>query len=58
MSIIHFSVTQDGYIEDVVVYGYQKRYDLEKRYCYILEVSRQHNPDKVYLFRYDCLHYF
>lgn len=25
-----------GAIEDVKVFGYQKRYDLEKRYTYIL----------------------
>lgn len=46
-----YNVMQDGAIEDLKVFGYQKRYDLEKRYTYILEVTRQHNPDKTYLFR-------
>jgi phosphatidylinositol-4-phosphate 3-kinase len=44
-------VEQDGEIKNVVVHGYQKRYDLEKYYTYILIVYRQNQPDPAYLFR-------
>lgn len=44
-------VEQDGSIENVSVHGYQKRYDLEKYYTFILKVYRQNQPDPAYLFR-------
>lgn len=44
-------MSQDGRLESVTVYGYQKRYDLEKYYTYILKVTRQNQPDPAYLFR-------
>lgn len=45
------SLAQDGRLKTVTVYGYQKRYDLEKYYIYILQVRRQNQPDPAYLFR-------
>lgn len=42
---------QDGAITNVSVHGYQKRYDLEKYYTYILKVFRQNQPDPAFLFR-------
>lgn len=44
-------MAQDGRLKSVTVYGYQKRYDLEKYYTYILQVRRQNQPDPAYLFR-------
>ncbi|CRK95415.1 CLUMA_CG008711, isoform A [Clunio marinus] len=46
-----YTVDQDGCIENIIVHGYQKRYDLEKYYTYILKVFRQNQPDPAYLFR-------
>uniref|UniRef100_A0A1B0DD91 phosphatidylinositol 3-kinase n=1 Tax=Phlebotomus papatasi TaxID=29031 RepID=A0A1B0DD91_PHLPP len=46
-----YTMAQDGRLRSVVVYGYQKRYDLEKYYTYILKVTRQNQPDPAYLFR-------
>ncbi|XP_059622925.1 phosphatidylinositol 4-phosphate 3-kinase C2 domain-containing subunit beta [Phlebotomus argentipes] len=46
-----YTMAQDGRLQSVVVYGYQKRYDLEKYYTYILKVTRQNQPDPAYLFR-------
>lgn len=45
------SVDQDGEIVDISVHGYQKRYDLEKYYTYILKVYRRQQPDPAFLFR-------
>lgn len=42
---------QDGAITNVSVHGYQKRYDLEKYYTYIVKVYRQNQPDPAFLFR-------
>lgn len=42
---------EDGRLESVTVHSYQKRYDLEKYYTYILKVSRKSQPDPVFLFR-------
>lgn len=44
-------MAQDGRLKSVTVYGFQKRYDLEKYYTYILMVTRQNQPDPAYLFR-------
>lgn len=44
-------MAQDGRLKSVTVHGYQKRYDLEKYYTYILKVTRQNQPDPAYLFR-------
>uniref|UniRef100_A0A6B2ECM5 Putative phosphatidylinositol 3-kinase vps34 involved in signal transduction n=1 Tax=Phlebotomus kandelakii TaxID=1109342 RepID=A0A6B2ECM5_9DIPT len=46
-----YTMAQNGRLRSVVVYGYQKRYDLEKYYTYILKVTRQNQPDPAYLFR-------
>lgn len=42
---------QDGRLKSVTVHGFQKRYDVEKYYTYILKVTRQNQPDPAYLFR-------
>ena len=42
---------QEGRIRNVQVHGYQKRYDQEKYYTYILKVERDNQPDPTYLFR-------
>lgn len=44
-------MAQDGRLKSVTVHGYQKRYDLEKYYTYILKVTRQNQPDPAFLFR-------
>ncbi|XP_058466396.1 phosphatidylinositol 4-phosphate 3-kinase C2 domain-containing subunit beta [Malaya genurostris] len=46
-----YTMAQDGRLKSVTVHGYQKRYDLEKYYTYILKVTRQNQPDPAYLFR-------
>uniref|UniRef100_A0A336MPB8 phosphatidylinositol 3-kinase n=1 Tax=Culicoides sonorensis TaxID=179676 RepID=A0A336MPB8_CULSO len=46
-----YTMSQDGRLKSVMVHGYQKRYDLEKYYVYILRVTRQNQPDPGYLFR-------
>uniref|UniRef100_A0AAG5DMA9 Phosphatidylinositol-4-phosphate 3-kinase n=1 Tax=Anopheles atroparvus TaxID=41427 RepID=A0AAG5DMA9_ANOAO len=46
-----YTMAQDGRLKTVAVHGYQKRYDQEKYYTYILRVERQHQPDAAYLFR-------
>uniref|UniRef100_A0A182QRR1 Phosphatidylinositol-4-phosphate 3-kinase n=1 Tax=Anopheles farauti TaxID=69004 RepID=A0A182QRR1_9DIPT len=46
-----YTMAQDGRLKTVYVHGYQKRYDQEKYYTYILRVERQHQPDAAYLFR-------
>ena len=49
--ICFFRMQQEGRILNVSVHGYQKRYDPEKYYVYILKVERANQPDPVYLFR-------
>jgi len=44
-------MSQEGKILDVEVFGYQKRYDPEKYYVYILKVKRENQADPTYLFR-------
>lgn len=44
-------LAQDGRLKSVTVHGFQKRYDLEKYYTFILKVTRQNQPDPAYLFR-------
>lgn len=44
-------MAQDGRLKSVTVHGFQKRYDLEKYYTFILIVTRQNQPDPAYLFR-------
>lgn len=44
-------MSQDGRLKSVTVHGFQKRYDLEKYYTFILKVTRQSQPDPAYLFR-------
>ncbi|XP_069687221.1 phosphatidylinositol 4-phosphate 3-kinase C2 domain-containing subunit beta isoform X3 [Periplaneta americana] len=46
-----YTMQQEGRILSVGVYGYQKRYDPEKYYVYILKVERTTQPDPTYLFR-------
>lgn len=46
-----YTMAQEGRLKSVMVHGYQKRYDLEKYYTYILRVTRQNQPDPGYLFR-------
>ncbi|KAG8234866.1 hypothetical protein J437_LFUL013153 [Ladona fulva] len=46
-----YTMQSEGRIKSVKVYGYQKRYDPEKYYIYILKVEREAQPDPVYLFR-------
>ncbi|PSN54649.1 hypothetical protein C0J52_01070 [Blattella germanica] len=46
-----YSMHQEGRILSVTVHGYQKRYDPEKYYVYILKVERATQPDPTYLFR-------
>ena len=41
----------EGRILSVGVHGYQKRYDPEKYYVYILKLERANQPDPVYMFR-------
>nr|XP_014285368.1 phosphatidylinositol 4-phosphate 3-kinase C2 domain-containing subunit beta isoform X2 [Halyomorpha halys] len=46
-----YSMHQEGRLKSVEVYGYQKRYDPEKYYMYILKVERVGQKDPSYLFR-------
>ncbi|PNF36119.1 hypothetical protein B7P43_G10961, partial [Cryptotermes secundus] len=46
-----YTMQQEGRILSVGVYGYQKRYDPEKYYVYIVKVERANQPDPTYLFR-------
>lgn len=46
-----YTMQHEGRILSVGVHGYQKRYDPEKYYVYILKVERANQPDPVYLFR-------
>ncbi|CAH0389985.1 unnamed protein product [Bemisia tabaci] len=46
-----YTLAQDGRIQSVRLYGYQKRYDPEKYYVYILKVERVNQPDPTFLFR-------
>ncbi|XP_052862367.1 phosphatidylinositol 4-phosphate 3-kinase C2 domain-containing subunit alpha [Anopheles cruzii] len=46
-----YTMAQDGRLKSVTVHGFQKRYDQEKYYTYILKVTRQNQPDPAYLFR-------
>nr|CAD7442876.1 unnamed protein product [Timema bartmani] len=46
-----YTMQQEGRIRSVSIHGYQKRYDPEKYYVYILKVERENQPDPVYLFR-------
>ena len=45
------SEASDGRISSVSVYGYQKRYEPEKCYVFILRVQRENMTDPVYVFR-------
>lgn len=47
----HFRMQQEGQLTSVQVHGYQKRYDPEKYYMYILRIQRKGQPDPTYLFR-------
>jgi len=42
---------QEGQLTRVQVHGYQKRYDPEKYYMYILRIQRTGQADPTYLFR-------
>lgn len=44
-------MAQDGRLKTVHVKSFQKRYDLEKYYTYIIHITRQNQPDPAYLFR-------
>ncbi|CAB0007671.1 unnamed protein product, partial [Nesidiocoris tenuis] len=46
-----YSMQQEGRLKSVEVFNYQKRYDPEKYYMYILKVERANQPDPSYLFR-------
>uniref|UniRef100_A0A8D8S4J0 Phosphatidylinositol 4-phosphate 3-kinase C2 domain-containing subunit alpha n=1 Tax=Cacopsylla melanoneura TaxID=428564 RepID=A0A8D8S4J0_9HEMI len=46
-----YTLAQDGRIVSVEVYGYQKRYDPDKYYVFILKVERERQRDPTYLFR-------
>ncbi|XP_073999097.1 phosphatidylinositol-4-phosphate 3-kinase catalytic subunit Pi3K68D [Rhodnius prolixus] len=46
-----YTMLQEGRIKSVEVYNYQKRYDPEKYYMYILKVERIGQLDPTYLFR-------
>ncbi|XP_050532896.1 phosphatidylinositol 4-phosphate 3-kinase C2 domain-containing subunit beta isoform X2 [Daktulosphaira vitifoliae] len=46
-----YTMSQEGKIEHVEVYGCQKRYDPEKYYVYILKVFRENQRDPSYHFR-------
>ncbi|XP_071452807.1 phosphatidylinositol 4-phosphate 3-kinase C2 domain-containing subunit beta [Hetaerina americana] len=46
-----YTMHSEGRIRNVEVYSYQKRYDPEKYYVYILKVDRDNQPDPMYLFR-------
>ncbi|KAG7196586.1 hypothetical protein KM043_013079 [Ampulex compressa] len=46
-----YTMQQEGQLTSVQVHGYQKRYDPEKYYMYILRVQRKGHVDPTYLFR-------
>ncbi|XP_012259521.2 phosphatidylinositol 4-phosphate 3-kinase C2 domain-containing subunit beta isoform X3 [Athalia rosae] len=46
-----YTMLQEGQLTSVQVYGYQKRYDPEKYYMYILRIERKGHADPTYLFR-------
>uniref|UniRef100_T1GPX7 phosphatidylinositol 3-kinase n=1 Tax=Megaselia scalaris TaxID=36166 RepID=T1GPX7_MEGSC len=46
-----YTMQQDGKLKSVTVHSFQKRYDMEKYYTYILKVGRHGNTDPSYLFR-------
>ncbi|XP_011867449.1 PREDICTED: phosphatidylinositol 4-phosphate 3-kinase C2 domain-containing subunit beta isoform X4 [Vollenhovia emeryi] len=46
-----YTMQQEGELTSVQVHGYQKRYDPEKYYMYILRIQRKGQPDPTYLFR-------
>ncbi|XP_044594663.1 phosphatidylinositol 4-phosphate 3-kinase C2 domain-containing subunit beta isoform X2 [Cotesia glomerata] len=46
-----YTMQQEGQLTSVQVHGYQKRYDPEKYYMYILRIQRKGQPDPTYLFR-------
>ncbi|KAF0298151.1 Phosphatidylinositol 4-phosphate 3-kinase C2 domain-containing subunit alpha [Amphibalanus amphitrite] len=46
-----YTEATDGRISSVTVYGYQKRYEPEKCYVFILRVQRENMTDPVYVFR-------
>lgn len=46
-----YSMSSDGLITDVLVYGIQKRYSPEKHYVFILKLTRKHEKAPTYVFR-------
>ncbi|XP_016845918.1 phosphatidylinositol 4-phosphate 3-kinase C2 domain-containing subunit beta isoform X2 [Nasonia vitripennis] len=46
-----YTMQQEGQLTSVQVHGYQKRYDPEKYYMYILKIQRKGQTDPTYLFR-------
>ncbi|XP_051160561.1 phosphatidylinositol 4-phosphate 3-kinase C2 domain-containing subunit beta isoform X2 [Leptopilina boulardi] len=46
-----YTMQQEGQLTSVQVHGYQKRYDPEKYYMYILRIQRKGQADPTYLFR-------
>uniref|UniRef100_A0A1B6CT28 Uncharacterized protein n=3 Tax=Clastoptera arizonana TaxID=38151 RepID=A0A1B6CT28_9HEMI len=46
-----YTMQQEGRLKSVEVYNFQKRYDTEKYYVYILKVERMNQTDPSYLFR-------
>ncbi|XP_058806071.1 phosphatidylinositol 4-phosphate 3-kinase C2 domain-containing subunit beta isoform X2 [Phymastichus coffea] len=46
-----YTMQQEGQLTSVQVHGYQKRYDPEKYYMYILKIQRKSQTDPTYLFR-------
>ncbi|XP_014237353.1 phosphatidylinositol 4-phosphate 3-kinase C2 domain-containing subunit beta isoform X2 [Trichogramma pretiosum] len=46
-----YTMQQEGQLTQVQVHGYQKRYDPEKYYMYILKIQRKGQTDPTYLFR-------
>ncbi|XP_026466110.1 phosphatidylinositol 4-phosphate 3-kinase C2 domain-containing subunit beta isoform X2 [Ctenocephalides felis] len=46
-----YTMATEGRLTSVDLYGFQKRYDPEKYYVYILKVERQGQPDPSFLFR-------
>lgn len=48
---VHCRMQQEGQLTSVQVHGYQKRYDPEKYYMYILRIQRKGHADPTYLFR-------
>ncbi|XP_076040725.1 phosphatidylinositol-4-phosphate 3-kinase catalytic subunit Pi3K68D isoform X2 [Oratosquilla oratoria] len=46
-----YTMSQDGRIQHVSLYSYQKRYNPNKYYVYILKVERENQREPSYLFR-------